>query len=76
MVHEGLLYMNEEVGPTIDSLWSVNIIPKTVITSPIASSILTHTTTAENATSINLPAEFGQTVLAIDDHCAGGGPGC
>ena len=32
--------MNEEVGPTTDSLWSVNIIPKTVITSPIVSSIL------------------------------------
>jgi hypothetical protein len=37
---------------------------------------LTYTIMAENATSINLPVEFGQTVLVIDGHCAGGGPGC
>ena len=42
----------------------------------IATNSLAYTITAENATSINLPVEFGQTVLVIDGHCAGGGPGC
>lgn len=40
IVHTGSPYMNEEVGPMADSLWSVNIIPKAIITSPIVSSFL------------------------------------
>ncbi len=32
--------MIEEVGPTADSLWSVNIIPNAVITIPMVSSLL------------------------------------
>jgi len=34
-VHPGLLYMNEEDGPTMDLLCSVNIIPKMVNIIPI-----------------------------------------
>jgi len=35
---------------------------------------LTYTIVGENATSINLPSKFGQSVLVIDNHCAGGEP--
>jgi hypothetical protein len=41
-----------------------------------ATNTLTYTIMAENGTSIDLPGEFGQTVLVIDegDPCGGGLP--
>lgn len=35
VVHVGSLYMNDEDGPIRDSLWSLNIIPRLTMTSPI-----------------------------------------
>lgn len=48
VVHVGSLYMNDDDGPRRDSLWSLNIIPRLTMTSPI--------------TIIHLPASFNASM--------------
>lgn len=48
VVHVRSLYMNDDDGPRRDSLWSLNIIPRLTMTSPI--------------TIIHLPASFNASM--------------
>ena len=40
IVHSGLLYINDDVGPTTDLLCNINIVPSTINVRPIIVNVL------------------------------------